>query len=309
MEDIEMDFSSLFCDQKSTSRSFYALNTNCIFMKKIAFSLLFGIPTILFSQTGLNTTTPLATVEIMDGVNSSPQNGVLIPSTTGADLAKNDALYTHKQNGAMIYVTEAVPADKVTSKTIEVTQKGFYVYHDEPYQQWKPTISGKSAMVFSKVYAIITSQATKLMVANTEAIRWNAHFDGVNKDLISLRNNGTEIVLPPYRTLKIQGMIPIGYGTGSDAQRKAPSSLRSQFEVVNPSTTLQVYESSQGFARSSNYTASNAGGATPAMMIIYTGVSGATIKANATREDVLRTNIAGGPAHNTIGCYLIIEEI
>ncbi|MBW3520270.1 hypothetical protein [Flavobacterium sp. NKUCC04_CG] len=278
-------------------------------MKKIIFLLLFGIPLHSFSQTGLNTKKPIATVEILKGSNVSPENGVLMPRTTGSDLAENDALYSQNQNGTMIYVTSAVPAEMVTPKTIEVTQKGFYVYHDEPYQQWKPTISGKSAMTAAKVFVIINSAATRLMASATEVIRWNADFDGVNKNLIALRNNGTEIVLPPYRTLKIQGMIPVGYGAGSDAQRKIASSLRSEFIVVNPDSTVQVYESSQGFARSSNYNASNAGGSTPAMIIIYTGVSGAIIKTNATREGNLRTNIAGGPAHNTIGSYLIIEEI
>lgn len=278
-------------------------------MKKITFLLLFGITSHVFSQTALNTKTPTATVEILKGSNVSPENGVLIPRTTGSDLAENDALYTQEQNGTMIYVTSAVPAEMVTPKTIEVTQKGFYVYHDEPYQQWKPTVSGKSAMTAAKVFVIINSAATRLMASATEVIRWNADFNGVNKNLIALRNNGTEIVLPPYRTLKIQGMIPIGYGAGSDAQRKIASSLRSEFIVVNPDSTVQVYESSQGFARSSNYNASNAGGSTPAMIIIYTGISGAILKTNATREGNLRTNIAGGPAHNTIGSYLIIEEI
>ncbi len=280
-----------------------------MFMKKIAFLLLFGIPLYAFSQTGLNTTTPIATVEILQGPHVSPENGVLIPRTTGSDLVSNDALYTQAQNGTMIYVTTAVPVEMITPKTLEVTKKGFYVYHDEPYQRWKPTISGKSTLTSSKIYVIINSIATKLMVSNTEAIRWSGGFNGVNENLITLKSNGTDLVLPPYRTFKIQGMIPIGYGTGSDADRRIASSLKSEFIVIDPESTVQVYESSQGFARSSNYNASNAGGATPAMMIIYTGDFGATIKTTATREGSLRTNIAGGPAHNTIGSYLIIEEI
>lgn len=280
-----------------------------IYIRKITLIILCGFSSTMFSQTGLNTGTPNATVEISQGVFRSPENGVMIPRITGSDLARNDARYTAEQNGTMIYVTEAVPKSQVSTKTIEVTQKGMYVYHHEPYRRWKPTASGKSAMTSSKVYVIINSAATRLMASNTEAIRWSVDFEGVNGNLITLRNRSTDVVLPPHRTLKIQGMIPIGYGGGSDSQRKIASSIRSDFEVVNPSSTVQIYSSSPGFARSSNYTSTNAGGATPAMMIIYTGDSGATLRANATREGNLRTNIAGGPAHNTIGSYLIIEEI
>ncbi|WP_430614896.1 hypothetical protein [Flavobacterium sp. JP2137] len=280
-------------------------------MRKITYVFcwtLWGIGGSVFAQTGMNTTTPKATLEVVAGQSISAENGVLIPRTTGLDLVSNDAQYTAEQDGTMIFVTEAVPTASMTSKTSEITKRGMYVYHHRPYERWIPSVSGKTSVTANKVFVMINCEATRLMTANTEAIRWNPNFEGVNKNLVRLVGN-TEVVLPPFRTLKIQGMIPIGYGAGTEANKKVASSLRSDLLLVSGGADARVYSSTPGFARSSNYNRNNQGGATPAMMIIYTGSAGATIKANATREGTLRTNIAGGIAHNTIGSYLIIEEI
>lgn len=264
---------------------------------------------LIFSQTGLYTVTPKATLDVSKNEKVSSERGVIIPRLTGEELAENDAFYGSDQEGTLIFVTEGVSKEKSSHKTAEVTKKGMYVYHHEPHRQWKPTIRGKSQMTDNKVFVIINSAGTRLMTSDTEAIRWSSSFDGANSHLITLQNNATDIVLPPFKTLKIHGSIPIGFGSGSESQKKIASSLRSDLILINQQPGVELYSSSPGFARSSNYTATNQGGATPAVMILYTGITGATLRVNATREGNKRTNIAGGAAHNTIGTYLIIEEI
>ncbi|MCV9931394.1 hypothetical protein OIU80_03805 [Flavobacterium sp. LS1R47] len=269
---------------------------------------LFQITTTMFAQTGVNLQTSNVTLQIVAGNNVSPENGVMLPSITGNDLANKDSKYGKDQDGTMIFVTEAVSESKVTSKTKDVTKRGMYVYHNTPKQQWIPTFSGKAAISDDKIFVVVNRKSTRLMGSNVESIIWDGIKEGPNNNLIIISGNQTEITLPANRTIKVQGMIPVGYGTGTDSQKKTASTLSSSIKLVAGGTGI-VYSNSPGFARSSNYQASNGGGAISPMMLINTGISGSTIKVDATRQNGVRTNIAGAAAHNTAGCYLIIEEI
>gem|GEM_PF-3192051 len=292
-----------------------SLLIKCVFNRTFLYYLLLTLFSMVaaFAQTGIHTKTVNATFEISGNQGVSFENGVIIPSVTGLELANNDALYTAAQDGVMIYVTEAVPYNLVTPKTLEVTRKGKYVYHHQPHQRWRSTVDGKSVVSTQKIFTVINSQATTLMSSDIESVKWDANFEGVNSHLLQLSGSGsaagTEIVLPAYRTLVIHGLISIATGTGSESQKKTPTTLRSDLIAVNPSADVRLHTSTPGYARSSNYTKTSQGGPSPALMIVYTGSGGLTIKTDVTRETGVRTNIAGKTSVGTIGSYLIIEEI
>lgn len=103
-------------------------------MKNLILISSFLISSIVFSQVGINTENPFATLD----VTSSPDDlttvdGVLIPKLTGDELKSKDDLYTEDQHGVLVFVTE-IP-DPVTDKTSLITSQGFYYYNSE-IEKW-----------------------------------------------------------------------------------------------------------------------------------------------------------------------------
>lgn len=98
-------------------------------MKKIVYFLhLFVFSFSAYSQVGINTTTPNASLDIVGNPTSvSATDGVIIPKISGNELKAKDALYSSVQTGTLIYVTSA--ASPTTTKTTEVTAAGFYIFN------------------------------------------------------------------------------------------------------------------------------------------------------------------------------------
>lgn len=96
-------------------------------MKKCIIALSTFISSLAFSQVGINTENPHATLD----VNSSPSDltktdGIIAPKLTGNELKAKDGLYTSHLQGAIIYATSA--ANPTTSKTVNVKQEGYYYF-------------------------------------------------------------------------------------------------------------------------------------------------------------------------------------
>lgn len=97
-------------------------------MKKILYSVvLWLVCTIASAQTGINTTDPKATLDVVakttDG--SSPE-GILVPRLTGDQIQSADAVYGTDQVGTLVYATEAVTLPSV--KTVNITAAGYYFF-------------------------------------------------------------------------------------------------------------------------------------------------------------------------------------
>ena len=95
------------------------------------------LSTVAYSQVGINTETPKATLDVMASPDKPAHiDGFIAPRLKGTELKSKDALYTAEQTGTLVYVTEALdgnsstPAteDDVTAKTINVTQPGYYSF-------------------------------------------------------------------------------------------------------------------------------------------------------------------------------------
>ena len=121
--------------------------------KKIYPSLLFllGLSNLCYSQVGINTTHPLATLDIVGNpTNSNVIDGLLIPKISGDQLKAKDSVYTLNQNGTLVYVTDAVSA--ASPKTINVTSAGYY-YYDAPNNVWTRNFMGDSGSNGTVLYA------------------------------------------------------------------------------------------------------------------------------------------------------------
>lgn len=99
--------------------------------------LLFLTLTTAYSQTGINTKSPNATLDVANGIASLP-DGIIAPRLSGNDLKAKDDLYGVNQNAALIFATSA--ASPTTEKTIEVTKAGYY-YYDATLVKWVSFLS------------------------------------------------------------------------------------------------------------------------------------------------------------------------
>lgn len=89
-------------------------------------TLLFTI--IVQAQVGIGNVEPKATLDILGQANATNAiDGVLIPRLTGEQLREKNAVYTHLQHSALVYITEA--DSNPMGKTLQVTSPGFYYYH------------------------------------------------------------------------------------------------------------------------------------------------------------------------------------
>ena len=105
---------------------------------KYKFSILAALlfSALFYSQVGVNTTTPKATLDVVgDATNTAKLDGVIAPRLTGDQLfAKN---YTSSQTGAIVYVTAS--ATSPSGQVANVSAPGYY-YFDGTV--WKAIGSG-----------------------------------------------------------------------------------------------------------------------------------------------------------------------
>ena len=84
---------------------------------------------IAFSQVGINTEDPAATLDVVASPAVADRiDGLIAPRLKGSELKAKDALYTATQDAAIVYVTEALPSAYVTDKTSNVTTIGYYYF-------------------------------------------------------------------------------------------------------------------------------------------------------------------------------------
>ncbi|MFZ4927963.1 hypothetical protein [Chryseobacterium sp. Mn2064] len=94
-------------------------------MKKYLLTLNLAVSGLLFSQVGINTATPKATLDVTGyPADTSKLDGVIVPKISGDQLAAK--IYTAEQTGAILYTTSA--ASSLTGQVINVDAAGFYYY-------------------------------------------------------------------------------------------------------------------------------------------------------------------------------------
>lgn len=136
----------------------------------------------LFSQVGINTTQPQATLDIVASSNDvTKTDGLIAPRLKGTELSAKDALYTTSQTGAIVYVTEALAT--TTPKTINITTIGYYYFDGEI---WQKVSNGTIATTEPWNIQGTTNQAT----SNIQNIYQKGSV-AIGKDNVYVDNNGT----------------------------------------------------------------------------------------------------------------------
>ncbi len=96
-------------------------------MKKFIFLGILTISSSVFSQVGINTPSPNATLDVTGTPNNlNATDGMIAPRITGNELKLKDPLYGANQTATLLYVTAA--ASPTTTKTANVTEAGYYYF-------------------------------------------------------------------------------------------------------------------------------------------------------------------------------------
>lgn len=86
---------------------------------------------IAFAQTGINTESPKATLDVTAKKKVLTIDGLLPPRLTLAELTeKGNTLYGMEQDGAIIYITDASGGDKLSQRE-NIQSKGLYIFDAE----------------------------------------------------------------------------------------------------------------------------------------------------------------------------------
>ncbi|WP_370895948.1 FISUMP domain-containing protein [Chryseobacterium gossypii] len=98
-----------------------------------------GFTAVLQGQVGINTESPKATLDVVArNTDGSKPEGIIAPRLTKDALvaASGTGQYGTPQNGAIVYVTDAVAGGSSTGQTAYVDAPGYY-YFDGVSNQWK----------------------------------------------------------------------------------------------------------------------------------------------------------------------------
>lgn len=107
---------------------FYTIITQKKMKKQILLLSAIGMSSLVYSQVGVNTQTPQATLDVVGkNTDTTKPDGVIAPRLTGNELKAKDNAYGTAQTGAIVYATAAVSGS--TPKTINVTSPGYYYYN------------------------------------------------------------------------------------------------------------------------------------------------------------------------------------
>lgn len=130
------------------------------------------ISSIAYSQVGINTDQPKATLDIKASPTSTTKiDGLIAPRLTGNELQAKDALYEDDQDATIIYAT--APVTTATDKTFNVTSIGYY-YFDKTQGtagRWMKIANPVAAATYQEPWNI--QGTTNPSTANTDAIYQN----------------------------------------------------------------------------------------------------------------------------------------
>ena len=127
---------------------------------------------VAYSQVGIDTDTPKATLDIKASPTSTTKiDGLIAPRLKGSELKTNNTKYSADQDGAIVYITEPLASGNTSTKTTNVTSIGYYYFDktlDSGNGQWVKVANPVAAAVYQEPWNVwgTTTPAT----TNTQKI-------------------------------------------------------------------------------------------------------------------------------------------
>ena len=194
-------------------------------MKKntILIAALFLTGTFAYAQegrVGINTATPAATLDVVASPTVLTRvDGFIAPRLKGTELQSKNTLYTAAQDGAIVYVTEALTA--TDDKTLNVTSIGYY-YFDKTVGtagRWMKVANPAAVAAYQEPWNVqggstpATTNSQAIYQNNTVAIKKTAVISGADLDVAGAIRGGSA------STSASVGGNSIAVGDGAEATK------------------------------------------------------------------------------------------
>lgn len=224
--------------------------------KILLIGLLVGVSTNIWSQVGVNTESPKATLDVtaLPDVSSSI-DGLIAPRLSGSQLQGKNSLYTSDQVGAIIYSQSASPGAGIAGdKTRNITAPGYY-YFDGTV--WVPVVISAS----NGLTVDTPTQNVKLGGSLTQptaisgiTAQNNLSFTGTGVNAINFSNSTLSIdatnnrvgigTATPLKSLDIEGTLRLSQHIAANA----PTGLSANARPVYVDTSNgSLYYSPNGY--------------------------------------------------------------
>lgn len=249
----------------------------------------------MYSQIGINTSEPKATLEVAaknaKGI-SSDVDGFVLPAV---DRQRAQAMMNVAAS-TLIYIDD-VSTGTQTGKAVYINEEGFYYFKNDVWNKFS------SPAADQKMFGLIPKTATQTGVAVNSDITWKI-ISGQNTTGFSVA--GSVIKLPPNKTFSIQGYVAW--------LRESPVAAANawlKYRFVDEANNANIgFVNIYGFAEASTEQYLD-GGTNPALLLVKTGPDQVAIKLRIQGKggDAGSTyNISSGIG-NTGTTYVIIQEL
>ena len=223
---------------------------------------------VLFSQIGINTESPNATLDVVaKTTDGSRPEGILTPRLTGDQIQSADNQYGIAQRGTLIYAT--APVTSASTKTANITSDGYYYFDGNIWQkvvnQTNNLYNSNGILEASRTVAM----EDKTLAFTSTAATGTTHFqvDGNTFNVDAVNNRiGLGVDAPTTK-------LHIDNGTTPGAIRIADGTQGEGKILVSDVNGVGTWRESSGTA---TVITSNAGPVTsllPAGTMIYTGAN------------------------------------
>jgi len=182
--------------------------------KKVTLILSLCSAPFVFSQVGINTTSPQATLDVTaKTTNGSKPEGIIAPRLTGDQIRSADGVYSSAQQGMIIYATTAVTSPLPGSKTENILAAGYYYFDGTKWQK----MAGGTGSVYTAGNGLTLAGNTMALGGNLTAdttIGLGAHdlnFTGSG----NIKTSGSVISTDGYFMPTTDGSATLNPGTGS----------------------------------------------------------------------------------------------
>lgn len=151
-------------------------------MKKIIFTISVLVSGAAYSQVGIDTETPKATLDVTGKPSDLTKvDGIIAPRLKGSELKAKDALYIADQKASLVYVTEALASADTTSKTVNVTSIGYFYFDGNIWQKLTTGSNGAGGNDWSILGNSGTTAGTNF-IGTTDAVDFVVKTDNTERE-------------------------------------------------------------------------------------------------------------------------------
>ncbi|WP_404984557.1 beta strand repeat-containing protein [Chryseobacterium sp. M5] len=185
-------------------------------MKKIIFTISVLVSGVAYSQVGIDTETPKATLDVKGKPSDlTKADGIIAPRLKGSELKAKDALYTADQKASLVYVTEALASADTTSKTVNVTSIGYFYFDGNIWQKLTTGSNGVGGNDWSILGNSGTTAATNF-IGTTDAVDFVVKTNNTERErTYTTVNSQNEIKKISGGNLNVNG-VSVGTANNND---------------------------------------------------------------------------------------------